>query len=214
MPDDYRAVVRAGYDAISESYLADRPTDAADVAFLDELIARLPRPSRVLDAGCGAGVPVTRRLLDRGLTTTGLDLSLAQLKLAQDLVAAASPVQGDLAQLPFPDASFAGVVSYYAIIHVPRADHPPVFAEMRRVLRPGGLALLCVGAADLPEDSDSESWLGAPMYWSHYDAATNRDLIRAAGLEIVEDRTIADPMGHNGHLFVLARKPDGATTSS
>jgi SAM-dependent methyltransferase len=202
--DPRRAVVRAGYDQVSESYLADRTTESPDVEFLGELIARLPKNARVLDAGCGAGVPVTRRLLRAGHPTVGLDFSAAQLGLARDLVPDAAPVQGDLAHLPIATASVEAVVSYYAIIHVPREDHPTVFAEVHRVLRPRGLALLCVGAADLPEDHDPESWLGAPMYWSHYDAATNRDLIRAAGLEIVEDRTIPDPMGHQGHLFVLA----------
>lgn len=45
------------------------------------------------------------------------------------------------------------------------------------------------------------------MYWSHFDASTNRELVRDAGLEIVGDQVIPDPMGHHGHLFVLARRP-------
>jgi SAM-dependent methyltransferase len=161
----------------------------------------------VLDAGCGAGVPVTRALLAAGCTAVGLDFSSVQLDLARELVPACAPVQGDLAHLPFVDATFDAVVSFYAIIHVPRADHPVVFAETRRVLRPGGWALLCVGAADLAEDHDPESWLGAPMFWSHFDGSTNLDLIRSAGLTIVNDRVIPDPMGHHGHLFVLAQRP-------
>jgi SAM-dependent methyltransferase len=205
--DPMRAVVRAGYDQVSERYLADRTTASPDVAFLDDLITRLPDHARVLDAGCGAGVPVTRALLRAGHRTVGLDFSAAQLALARDLVPESHAVQGDLATLPLRTASCDAVVSFYAIIHVPRVDHAGVFGEVHRVLRPGGLALLCVGADDLPEDYDPESWLGSPMYWSHYDAATNRDLIRAAGLTIVEDRAIPDPMGHNGHLFVFAQKP-------
>jgi hypothetical protein len=44
------------------------------------------------------------------------------------------------------------------------------------------------------------------MYWSHYDAATNRGLVLAAGLEPIDDRVVDDPMGHRSHLFVLARR--------
>lgn len=207
MSDRWRGVVRDGYDEVATRYLADRPTDGGDIAALAELVERLVPRSRVLDAVCGAGVPITRQLVAAGLTTVGLDFSIKQLELAGGLVPEADPVQGDLASLPFPAASFDAVVSYYAIIHVPRADHAAVFAEVRRVLRPGGWSLLCVGAGDLPEDHDPESWLGAPMYWSHFDAPTNRGLIRDAGLEIVSDREIPDPMGHRGHLFVLARRP-------
>jgi hypothetical protein len=44
------------------------------------------------------------------------------------------------------------------------------------------------------------------MYWSHFDADTNRALLRAAWLDIVVDRVIPDPMGHRGHLFALVRR--------
>ena len=208
MPDDFRTVVRAGYDDIAARYLAERPTDGADVERLDDLLDRLPPRARVLDAGCGAGIPVTRRLLERSFLTVGLDISVAQLELAQDLVAEAATVQGDLSALPFRDESFDAVVSHYAVIHVPRDDHPVVFAEVRRVLEPGGWTLLCLGARDNPGDHDPESWLGAPMFWSHYDAPTNVRLVRDAGLEIVDDRVIDDPMSHGQQLFVLARRPE------
>lgn len=66
---DPRRTVRAGYDVISENYLAARPVDGADVARLDDLIARLAPGSAVLDAGSGAGVPVTQRLVDDGFAT-------------------------------------------------------------------------------------------------------------------------------------------------
>jgi SAM-dependent methyltransferase len=166
MPDDYRAVVRAGYDDIAARYLAERPIDGADVVRLEDLLDRLPTRARVLDAGCGTGVPVTSRLLARGFPTVGLDISVAQLV------------------------------------------HPGVFAEVRRVLKPGGWTLLCLGARDNPGDHDTESWLGAPMFWSHYDAPTNVRLVRDAGLAVVDDRMIDDPTSHGRQLFVLDRKPD------
>jgi SAM-dependent methyltransferase len=204
---DHRRTVRAGYDSISENYLTARPVDGADVLRLDDLVARLGSGSDVLDAGCGAGVPVTQRLVDAGLATTALDFSIAQLRLADQHVPGARLVQGDLTVLPFADARFDAVVSFYAVIHVPRDEHPAVFAEVRRVLRPGGWALLCLGARDNPGDHDDDSWLGAPMYWSHWDADTNRSLLHASGLEIVDDHLVPDPMGHAGHLFVLSRRP-------
>jgi SAM-dependent methyltransferase len=210
MPDDqqadYRAIVRAGYDVVSDRYLAERPADGADVAMLDGLFMRLPQHARVLDAGCGAGVPVMQHLVERGIETVGLDFSAPQLELARERVPGARAVQGDLTLLPFPDASFDAVVSYYAVIHVPRTEHASVFAEVHRVLRPGGLTLLCLGAEDNPGDDDPESWLGTRMYWSHFDAETNRTLVRAARLELIDDRVVPDPMGHKGHLFLLARR--------
>jgi hypothetical protein len=50
-------------------------------------------------------------------------------------------------------------------------------------------------------------YLGAPMAWSHFDAATNRRLIAASGLEIEWAQRIIDGDGPGAHLFVLARSP-------
>jgi ubiquinone/menaquinone biosynthesis C-methylase UbiE len=204
MRDEPRRVVRHGYDDVAEAYLADRPTDGADVVVLRDLLARLAPDARVLDAGCGAGVPVMGLLTEAGRHVTGLDFSARQLSLAHSRVPGADLVQGDLGALPFQSQQFDAVVSFYAIIHVPRRDHPAIFHECHRVLRPGGLALLCLGANDLPEDHDPTSWLGTAMYWSHYDAATNLELLDDAQLDVISDHRVADPMGHRGHLFAVA----------
>jgi hypothetical protein len=54
-----------------------------------------------------------------------------------------------------------------------------------------------------PEDDDTESWLGTHMFWSHFDADTNLEMLRASGFEVVLDEIVADPMDHGRHLFAL-----------
>ena len=203
---DPRRIVRAGYDRMAPAYLAARPRKGADVRLLSELIRRVPSAGRVLDAGCGAGVPATDALRRAGLDVVGLDFARAQLELARRLVPPLRVVHADLTGLPFAAATFDGVVSFYAVIHVPRAEHATVFAQVCHVLRPGGLALLCLGAHDLAADLDPDSWLGTPMFWSHFDAGTNLALLRDAGLDVILDRLVPDPMGHGEHLFALVER--------
>jgi len=200
--DERRNLVRDGYDKIADRYLAAR-TWGGDVALLPELVARLGPGDAVLDAGCGAGVPVMLMLTDAELRVVGIDLSSVQLGLARSRVAGAQLAQADLAMLPFGDDSFGGLVSYYAVIHVPRSDHRGVFAEFRRVLRRGGVALLCLGAGDVPEDDDTDSWLGTRMFWSHFDAETNLEMLRASRFDIIRHELVRDPMDHGRHLFAL-----------
>ncbi len=207
MVDGMKAVVQHGYDRCAESYLAARPDDGADLAQLEPLLGALGPGRAVLDAGCGAGVPVTERLAAAGHHVTALDLSAGQLALARMHVPSAAVALGDLAALPFGSGAFDAVVSYYAIIHVPRAEHRRVFAEIHRVLRPGGFALLCLGWSDLPDDLDPESWLGVPMYWSHFDADTNVRLLGDAGMVVHTSTEVVDPMDHASHQFVLASRP-------
>jgi len=200
---DFSETVKAGYNRIVEPYLAQREAGTPDLRLLDRLSARLEPGAAVLDAGCGAGVPISRRLAE-SFRVTGVDFAEAQVARARILVPAARFVCADLRTLAFAEACFDAICSYYAIIHVPRDDHAALFTRFARLLKPGGLALLCVGAQDLPYSE--EMYFGVPMAWSHFDAPTNERLIEAAGFRIEWAERVADAGAPGaGHLFVLAR---------
>lgn len=202
---DEKDVVRDGYDAMADAYLATREDDSENVRLLDDFIRRLPQGVQVLDAGCGAGIPVTR-MLSRHFDVTGVDFSEGQIARARRLVPNARFICQDMTEMDFPDAAFDGVVSYYAIIHIPRDEHPALLRNIHRMLKPGGLALLCMGAEDLPAATE-EDFLGAPMYWSHYDAETNLRMLQECGFSVVWARQVGDTLGGDAeHLFVLAQK--------
>ncbi|MGH9174603.1 MAG: class I SAM-dependent methyltransferase [Vicinamibacterales bacterium] len=206
-----KRIVREGYDAIAATYLRVRREDGEDLRLLDELAARLPDGALVLDAGCGAGIPVARAL-SRRFRVIGVDLSIAQLRLARGLVPDAAFVQADMAVLPFADGAVDAICSYYAIIHIPREEHQSLLASWRRLLRPGGLLLVSMGASDNPDGTEAD-WLGggATMYWSHYGRATNLRLIASAGFDIIWDHLVTEDEAFGGgtHLFVLAGMRDG-----
>jgi SAM-dependent methyltransferase len=203
-----RALVRRGYDAISLAYRTDdgraHQSSAEDTGryagWVAELAALLPAGARVLDLGCGAGVPGTRELAARGLAVTGVDFSAVQLGRARRLVPAAGFVQADMAELELQPGSLDAVVSFYALIHVPLADQRALFPRIRGWLRPGGYLLAIVGAGRLTE---TDEYLGAPMFWDHEDAPAYREWLAAAGLAPLWDRYV--PEGDSGHTLVLAR---------
>lgn len=199
-------LVRAGYDKIAATYTQERNQDSPDVALLDELIARLPQDARILDAGCGGGVPIAKRLCQVG-RVTGIDFSESQLALARQNVPGAEFITADLTTLDMPSESFDAIVSYYAIIHIPRAHHAALIRNFYRMLKPNGHLLVCLGANDLADDHAAD-YLGAPMYWSHFDAPTNLHLVASSGFQILWSCIIADASAPQaGHLFVLASKP-------
>ncbi|MFF7245934.1 class I SAM-dependent methyltransferase [Embleya sp. NPDC008237] len=113
----------------------------------DFLLARVHPGDRVLDMGCGTG-RFTVPLAEHGAHVSGLDISRSMLDVAERKLAArglhADLREGDMASIPFPDDSFDTVTSMLALMHIPIADRPTVFAEVRRVLRPGGRMLLGV----------------------------------------------------------------------
>src|SRR5687768_5315399 len=105
---DYKKTVKAGYNSIASRYLAERTRDSADVRLLDDFIERLPANATVLDAGCGAGVPIAQILSER-FKVTGVDFSEAQIELAGKNVPAAKFICVDMTKMDFPENSFDGI---------------------------------------------------------------------------------------------------------
>ena len=110
-------------------------------------------PLRVLDVACGTGrtlAQLARTLPDAAVT--GLDLSPWYLDVARGrLPPGASLVAGNAEDMPFDDGSFDAVLSVYLFHELPRNARRRVMAEMRRVLRPGGLLVI----ADSVQRSDA-----------------------------------------------------------
>jgi ubiquinone/menaquinone biosynthesis C-methylase UbiE len=109
-------------------------------------LAGVAEPS-ILEIGPGPG-HLAERLLDLlpDAHWMGLDVDPAMLDAAERRLTRAGTrqratlVEADVAQLPFPDASFDVVVSSLSAHHWPDAERG--FGEIRRVLRPGGCALV------------------------------------------------------------------------
>jgi 2-polyprenyl-3-methyl-5-hydroxy-6-metoxy-1,4-benzoquinol methylase len=205
--DERKAIVAAGYDAIASRYLdsSSRASDPARVRMLNEFIARLPPGAQVLDLGCGAGIPSTRALATR-FKVTGVDLSASQVAAARRNVPGTTFIQANMAAVEFSAASFDGITAFYAMSHVPREEHVDVFRRIAGWLRPNGLFLATLGAED-SADWVGE-WLGAPMFFSSFDAAENRRLVAAAGFDllIADVLETIEPDGPVRFLWVLARR--------
>lgn len=136
----------AAYDRVAASYAAALPDDSyeapADRGMIAEFAGRFDAGGRrVVDAGSGTGrmAPV---LVRHGLDYIGVDVSPAMVRTAAGLHPDRNFIVGGLADLPLPNGSADGVLSWYSIIHTDPAGLPEVFAEFRRVLAPGGVLLL------------------------------------------------------------------------
>jgi 2-polyprenyl-3-methyl-5-hydroxy-6-metoxy-1,4-benzoquinol methylase len=122
--DDHISLVQSGYDQIAESYHERRVSRKdANVVFLDSLKDKLPPHGKVLDMGCGGGVPISQYFAERGYEVTGFDISEEMIALAKQAVPQAKFFVQDMQTVTFGEKEFALIVSFFAIIHVPREHH-------------------------------------------------------------------------------------------
>lgn len=205
MRDPRKAIVAQGYDSLGQDYMAwasgirDDPRER----MLAEFSARMAPGARVLDLGCGTGLPSTNALAGR-FVVTGIDISEGQIQAVRHNVPEASFIHADMAQIEFEPESFDGVTAFYAISHLPRDEHGRLFQRIARWLVPDGLFLVTLGANDSPDWIGE--WLGSPMFFSAYDADTNRRLLADAGFESLIDEVIEtiEPDGPVPFLWILA----------
>jgi SAM-dependent methyltransferase len=107
-----------------------------------------------------------------------------------------------MTDVAFEPRSFDAVVAFWTLIHVRRELHAGILGRIHGWLRPGGFLVGTFGRGDNPAQVE-ERFYGAPMYWSHFDADTNRRLFRDAGFELVQADEIEDE--DETPLWVIAR---------
>jgi SAM-dependent methyltransferase len=185
---DVKRIIADGYDRMGEDFStwnATRPQEGRRW-FLDEVLARAPEGSRVLELGCGPGTDAVA--LSSGRNYVGVDLSPVQLSIARRRVPDASFVVGDLASIAFRPASFDAAFTW---------------------LRPGGRLFL--GGLPTTADEDRvEEWLDVPMFFAGVEGEPYDRALRGAGFEVEFSEirfTIREPWGLNRPRWIIATKP-------
>jgi len=119
-------------------------------------------PARILDVACGTGSALNQLALSHPAERYwGLDLSPYYLQHARrrlSHVQNLSLVSDNAESMPLADASFDVVTSVFLFHELPARARQNVLAEMRRVLKPGGL-LVIEDAAQLSEAADLSAFL-------------------------------------------------------
>ncbi len=196
---DYDGYARLGLDRSGQAEAFDAIGDRYDEAFPHKegqlasgawLAASLPAGSRVLDVGCGTGLPTARQLVDAGHEVVGVDLSPGMLDLARANVPGAAFHLGDLAALRDGSlGTFDGVAAFFSLLMLPRPEIPYALRMLHGLLRPGGLMALSMVEADV--DDYALPFLGSTIRVSGYLRDDLRQVVRDAGFEIAGESSLA-----------------------
>ncbi|MBL8710652.1 MAG: methyltransferase domain-containing protein [Rhodospirillaceae bacterium] len=163
----------AVYDRIGVGYDRTRRADPTLAAAIAKLL-RVQHPDPVLDVGCGTG-NYTLAVADRNVFVIGLDQSTLMLRRARAKEPRIDWIAGQAEALPFADNSFAGIFCTMTLHHL--NDFEAVFAEIARVLRPGGRF---VAFTAFPEQAQ-QFWLNA-----YFPELMRRAAARMPGRERIE----------------------------
>ncbi|KAJ5107691.1 hypothetical protein N7456_004366 [Penicillium angulare] len=214
--------MKKAYDEISPFYLKwTESSHATRLSYVDTMLRSIETTTgahqkRILELGCGAGVPVTQLLASQEhISVTANDISETQIALAKErLPSSVDLIQGDMMSLKFDHEELDAVLGMYSISHIPRDEQTVLLRRIFDWLKPGGQLL-----ANFPETnfegSSNESWLGATngaVYWSSWGREKLVQLLREIGFEIKVDEVVVDSEETDGvsrdvpFHWILAKK--------
>lgn len=186
-----------GYEAVSHEFIAQRAGSPIGAATVRKWAESLPPGGDVLDLGCGAGVPITRTLIDLEFRLFGVDASPSMVAEFRALFPDVPVECASVNDATFFGRTFDGVVAWGLVFLLPVADQADLMRKMSALLRPGGRVLFTAPRQkctwqDILTGRESVS-LGADAY---------RRLLTAEGLVDLDE---AEDEGENHYYF--ARKP-------
>jgi cyclopropane fatty-acyl-phospholipid synthase-like methyltransferase len=178
-------VVARGYDKVADRYEALESEEAPwpRLKRVIEFIEPLASGSRVLDLGCGNGIPATREIA-KSHTVTGVDISSEQIRRAEANVPQATFRCADVREVEFPLETFDAIVALYLIDNVRAADYPSLFEKLAGWLKPGGRILLSAEPGD--DEGRLYEWLEIPMFINTVPAQVVADALEGASLHVVD----------------------------
>jgi ubiquinone/menaquinone biosynthesis C-methylase UbiE len=205
--------VQRAYDDAARAYadhlfgeLAHKPFDRA---MLDRIAEQVGDAGKICDMGCGPG-QIARYLKDRGAPTVGIDLSAGMIENARRLNPDIEFVQGDMRALDaVADSAFAGIVTAYAIVNIPRDELPLVFREFRRILRPEGVLLLSFHVGDEVRHVTDLHRTPVELDFYFYTPAIVKALLTDAGFTIddaIEREPYPDVEAQTRRCYIFARR--------
>ena len=137
------------------------------------------------EVGCGSG-RLAPYLASLGLDSRGIDLSPEMIRVARRDYPGHTFDVGDLRSMPYDDASLAGIVGWYSLMYLSPQDRPAAFAELARVVVPGGYLTMAFKMGDNAlrrGGARLDLGVGFDIYWYSHEHLD--ELLTAAGFEVV-----------------------------
>jgi SAM-dependent methyltransferase len=197
----------APFDKIGKRYdesFVERDAQVAEGAWL---IGRLTPPARVLDLGCGSGLPTARQLLDAGIEVVGVDESAAMLELAEAQAPGGRYLHRDLRDIA-DLGEFDAAVAFFSLIMLPKGDIPPLLSQLRGQLRGPKLLQIAMVLGDF--DQFPIIFMGEPVAVTAYPPDELAHVVERAGFTVLELREVKAEAERNRLEVQMFLRAEGA----
>ncbi len=185
------------YDSVFDQFALVRSREVG-VSHVLEWARSLPPGAKILDLGCGHGVPLARALMKAGFEIFGVDVSPKMIAAFRANLPGVGAECASILRSDFFGRSFDGVLGWGVMHLLPAADQGEVVARVAGVLNAGGRFLFTAPQAPLEWD---ETFAGVSFPAVSLGADGYTRLLREHGLVLVDEYTDAS----DNHYYIAKR---------
>ena len=203
-------LVRNTYNKIALDYTKVFRKNPNYLIVLKKFVRGIPKGSRVLDAGCGTGLPVAK-FLSKQFEVLGIDISSKMLKLARKNVPDVKFKKMSLTNMKLKSNSFNFICCFFALFHVKKSEISKVIKKFHTLLKKGGLLIISVGEAKENKEEVS-TFFKERIYYTGMKRKNLERLVKEVGFEIIYSKFLEHRYKKLGklmkdkELFIATRK--------
>ncbi|WP_034944318.1 class I SAM-dependent methyltransferase [Erwinia oleae] len=170
------------YQRHAKAFGDQRLTHLFEQPWLDSFLNLLPAGGRILDIGCGNGVPVAEYFIRQGFQVTGVDSSQAMIDACQQRFPRHHWLQADMRALALTE-KFDGLIAWDSFFHLTREDQREMFTRFRQHAASKAALMFTSGPGNGEAIGTFE---GEALYHASLAAAEYEQLLHEHGFHVVK----------------------------
>jgi SAM-dependent methyltransferase len=194
------------YDEMAQSYNDHRHL-FDNSSQLEELGKLVSKGDKVLDAGCGSGIPAAEYFVELGCEVVGVDISGKMIELAEINVPGGEFYKADLLDIEYPRDHFDMIISFYCIFHIKKKLQGKVFKEFYDLLKLGDYSYFTLAGKGYTKKASYEGVIKFGDHllpYAHFTEEEYRQMLTDENFDIISMQNLT--IGGETMLWVLVRK--------
>ena len=176
------------FNTIGKHYETVFGQNQTQIEAVQWLINHLPKPSHILDVGCGTGVPTAQMLCEADHRVLGIDISPGMLEIAAEQIPQADFELMDMADLNLADQTFDAITAFFSLLMLPKSAITNVLHKLVSQLKPQGYFVLSMVEGDL--DYVEIPFINSKISASAYFEADLTHLLSQTGLNVLRIKRV------------------------
>lgn len=188
MADDTEFSVIDVYQRHGSAWAKLRDNGLIERSWIDRFCALVPVGGKIVDIGCGSGLPIAAELIERGFSVTGVDGTPTMIALFRHNLPGVAAHLADMRELAL-NRRFQGLLAWDSFFHLKPDDQRPMFPRFQAHAEPGAALMFSSGTAEGEAIGDLH---GDRLYHGSLDPDEYRHLLNVAGFTVIA-HIVEDP---------------------